>query len=152
MAGSKTDEQKSLTPEQLLDLMRQQIAYELLGLAAAFNVQVREAEVAKIIDFLVAEQKMIVEEILPSMTDEKQYKDSPVIGLRVWYKNKRAEMIQPMTRKRPELAGADPRAIFDFIAVMGVLLSPAVRGLLALHGFRWELFQGKVGDKPRIIA
>ncbi len=103
-----------LDEEKITAIMRQQFSAELQGMAQMFGIRVTEEGLNAIVGYLVEEQKMIVSQVLPSMIAPESFKETPLIGLRVWHGKQKDKAIQPLTHKRPEAAGIDPRIAFDF--------------------------------------
>lgn len=140
-----------LTPEQLLEMLERDIGTQLVGLAASFAPDFPQEHLGEVVRGLAREQMVVIQEIVPSLVDEKilktrgrfhvviQQREPAVAG------SERAEPFIMQVKKRLEKCDTPFDALGQAL-VLSFLLMPAVRALLRMYGWDYTFREPKHDD------
>lgn len=147
------DDQVGVSPEQIWMAARMQLATHLAALVGQFprpaHLQpLTEESFNKLLDVLMAEQQQIHEQILPTLEVEAA-REAPTVIIELGRpSHPNVKPAQITVCKRLDL-NQEPAEVLSFACFMALLLSPAVRGLLKIHGYHYNFKEVK---RSRIIT
>ncbi len=136
-------------PPELVAALVMDIGTHLAGLAPLFVGDFPEAQLREVVDFMVAEQLLIGNEIMPSMTDPVQIKERPIILVEI--KGPKGDIFTMQCQKQLLNCKTAHEALGQ-VMLLSLLLSPAARALLRMSGYTYTFKEPKGGDPgPNLI-
>lgn len=127
----------------LVEAMQADIGMNLAALVSLFGPISLTEVPGDLIDFMVREQLMMVEEVLPSLSPERA-KERPRIVVEITKKGAPSPLRFTVT-KRIELCKSLDEAMAWGLFV-AFIRDPAARGLLRLHGYSYEFKEVKASS------
>ena len=116
--------------------------------APAHLTPLTEERFNDLLDVLLQEQMQIFQQILPTLELEAA-KEAPTVVIELRRpSHPNTPPAQITVCKRPDL-NQEPAEVLSFACFMALLLSPAVRGLLKIHGYHYHFKEVK---RSRIIT
>lgn len=147
-----TDDEKppELTEEQIVEIMRMQLAASLSQLAADFAPHFPRKKLGDLVDYMLAEQQTVVNEILPGFVDMAVYAKRTQLYVNIQIQGEGGEVREATFPglKRIEMARGDPQLAIVVPMMLAFLLSPAARALLRMHGYNYTFTEPKNPKSP----
>ncbi len=130
-------------PPELIAALVLDIGTQLASLAPLFVGDFPEEQLREVVDFMVAEQLLIGNEIMPSITEPKQFKERPTILIEITGPD--GEVFTMQCQKRLENCKSAHEALGQ-VLLLAFLLSAPSRALLRLSGYVYTFKEPKGGD------
>jgi hypothetical protein len=136
-------------PPELIAALVLDIGTQLAGLAPLFVGDFPEEQLREVVDFMVAEQLLVGNEIMPSVTDPAQVKERPVILIEI--KGPEGDVFTMQCQKQLGNCKTAHEALGQ-VMLLALLLSAPSRALLRMSGYTYTFKEPKGGDPgPNLI-
>jgi len=149
--GGPRDASPDLTdPEVAWQMVAQEIFVKLSGLVALFGLKYLAGDIPKVVDFMVREQQMYQQQLVPAIMDASRLPNYPKMKIVMQRRNERGQATGKQfdfpCPKVPHLDNGDET--LRWCMLMLFVLHPEFRALLRIFGYDYQVHEAK---EPSVI-
>jgi hypothetical protein len=146
--GQPPEEPPQLTQEEIHKIMQAEIGGMLQGLAVSFADHFPQERLGEVVEAMIAEQKIVGEQIMPSLIDPARYEKGRIFLIEIKRRGEPDNTAFTMSMPKRLEGIENPHEALAQALMLAFLLSPAVRGLLRLWGWDYLFKEPKHGSTP----